>query len=61
MNTAALAEFRRLADALAGPEPQDWEWIGQHMSQRMFGITEQRAKAYAARHGGQARQMEAGR
>lgn len=57
MTDAALTEFRRLADALAGPEPQDWQWIGPHMSQRMFGITEKRAREYAARHGGEARQM----
>ena len=57
MNDAALSEFRRLADVLAGPEPQDWQWIGPHMSQRMFGITEARARAYAARHGGEARKM----
>lgn len=57
MREADLVEFRRLAGALAGDEPQDWQWIGPHMSQRMFGITEQRAKAYAARHGGTARQM----
>jgi hypothetical protein len=52
-----LAEFRRYADALAGPEPRDWQWIGPHMSQRMFGITEQRARDYAARHGGVAQRM----
>jgi hypothetical protein len=28
------------------------------MSQRMFGITELRARDYAARHGGVARRME---
>ena len=35
----------------------DWQWIGPHMSQRMFGITEKRAKEYAAKHGGKAEQM----
>jgi hypothetical protein len=58
MTDAALAEFRRLADVLAGPAPQDWQWIGPHMSQRMFGITERRARAYAQRHGGEARRMD---
>jgi hypothetical protein len=56
MTDAALAEFRALAQAMQ-TEATDWEWIGPHMSQRMFGITRTRAEAYAARHGGQARQM----
>lgn len=58
MNTTTLNEFRRLADALAGPEPRDWEWVGPHMSQRMFGITERRARDYVTWHGGSARRME---
>lgn len=58
MNDTALAYFREIAAAMAGPEPRDWQWIGPHMSQRMFGITEARARAYAARHGGEARKME---
>jgi hypothetical protein len=57
MNNATLEMFRNLADAMQA-EPTDWEWIGEHMSQRMFGITETRAKAYAERHGGTARKME---
>lgn len=61
MTDATLTHFRQIADALAGPEPQDWQWIGPHMSQRMFGITEKRARAYAERHGGEARKMEAAR
>jgi hypothetical protein len=52
-----LNTFRQIADQMAGA-PQDWQWIGQHLSQRMFGVTEQRAKAYAARHGGVASKME---
>ena len=59
MNDAALAEFRRIAEAMAGA-PTTWQWIGPHMSQRMFGITEARARAYAARHGGVASPMKAG-
>lgn len=59
MNTATLQAFRDIAAAMAGPEPQTWQWIGPHMSQRMFGITESRAREYAARHGGQAKEMEA--
>lgn len=55
---AIIAEFRAIAAAMAGPEPQDWEWIGVHMSQRMFGISERRAKGYAERHGGNARRMK---
>lgn len=57
MNEAALTEFRTIAALMAGA-PTDWQWIGPHMSQRMFGITEQRAKDYAARHGGEARKMD---
>lgn len=58
MNDATLNEFRNLADAMAGSEPRDWEWVGVHMSQRMFRITEARAKNYAATYGGTARKME---
>jgi hypothetical protein len=57
MNNAALAQFRAIAEAM-NTEPTNWQWIGQHMSQRMFGITEARAKAYAARHGGTAQEMK---
>jgi hypothetical protein len=56
---AQLSYFRSLADAMHGGEPQDWEWIGPHMSQRMFGISEKRAKEYAKAHGGTARKMTA--
>lgn len=56
MNDAALTEFRALAAAMHA-EPTDWQWVGPHMSQRMFGITETRARAYAERHGGEARKM----
>lgn len=57
MTDATLILFRSLAEAMT-TEPTDWQWIGVHMSQRMFGITESRAKAYAERHGGVARKME---
>jgi hypothetical protein len=56
MNDATLAAFRAIAEAMS-PEAHNWQWIGIHMSQRMFGITEQRAKALAARHGGTAKAM----
>jgi len=56
MTEFQLMQFRAIADAMQ-TEPTDWQWIGEHLSQRMFGITEQRAKAYAARHGGVARKM----
>lgn len=56
MNDATLQAFRDIADAMQ-PQPRDWEWVGQHMSQRMFGITEARAKDFAQRHGGTARKM----
>ena len=58
MNDAVLNHFRSLAEAMS-TSPQDWQWIGQHMSQRMFGISEQRARDYAAHYGGTASKMEA--
>ena len=61
MNDATLHSFRQIADAMSGDAPKTWEWIGPHASQRMFGISQKRAEAYAARHGGTARAMEAGR
>lgn len=57
MNEATLTAFRAIA-GLMQTEPATWQWIGPHMSQRMFGITEQRAKDYAARHGGTAKPMD---
>lgn len=59
MNNAQLFAFRALAETMNGGETADWQWIGKHMSQRMFGITEKRARAYAERHGGEAKQMVA--
>lgn len=56
MNDAQLQAFRNLAAAM-NPEPHDWQWIGPWMSQRHFGITERRAKEYAAKHGGEAKKM----
>lgn len=56
MNEAVLSHFRAIAEAM-NSEPTNWQWIGPFMSQRMFGITEARAKAYAARHGGTANEM----
>ena len=56
MNDATLQSFRDLAAAMT-TEPQTWQWVGAHMSQRMFGITERRAKDYAARFGGAASPM----
>ncbi|MFI5402782.1 MAG: hypothetical protein ACHQ1G_07595 [Planctomycetota bacterium] len=58
MNDATLSSFRDLADAMGGPTPKNWQWIGEHASQRMFGITERRAREYAERFGGTARRME---
>lgn len=57
MGAAALEGFRALAAAMA-TAPTDWQWIGPHLSQRFFGITEERARAYAARFGGEARKLE---
>lgn len=56
MDASQLQAFRDLAAAMSSA-PQDWEWIGKHISQRMFGITEKRAKEYAERYGGEARRM----
>lgn len=57
MNDAQLQAFRDIAAAMQ-TKPADWQWIGPHMSQRMFGITQERAEAFAARHGGKAERME---
>lgn len=57
MTNATLQAFRDLAAAMR-TDPADWQWIGPHMSQRMFGITEQRACDYAEQLGGEARRME---
>ncbi|MCI4355087.1 MAG: hypothetical protein L3K06_06960 [Thermoplasmata archaeon] len=56
MNNATIEYFRTLAAAMQ-TSSTDWQWVGPHMSQRMFGITEQRARAYAERHGGTASRM----
>jgi hypothetical protein len=60
MNLSTLTAFREIAASMQ-TEATDWQWIGPHMSQRMFGITRERAEAYAQRHGGKAEKMEAGR
>lgn len=57
MNDATLQAFREIAAQMAGPAPQNWQWIGRFISQRMFGISEQRAKEMASRHGGEASEM----
>ena len=60
MNDATLDSFRRIADAMAEARnegPADWAWNGPHVSQCMYGITQARAEAYAARHGGTAYKM----
>lgn len=57
MNDQLLHSFRELAENMR-LAPATWQWIGPHMSQRMFGITEAQAKAYAERHGGLASKMD---
>ena len=57
MDNATLSHFRKLADIMQGDEARDWQWVGRWESQRMFGITEKRARGYAERHGGTARRM----
>jgi hypothetical protein len=56
MTNNQLEAFRALAAAME-TEPTDWQWIGPHMSQRMFGITQARAESHAKAHGGKAEQM----
>ena len=58
MNDMTLTAFREIAAAMQ-TEPTTWQWIGPHMSQRMFGITEKSAKEYASQYGGVASKMEA--
>jgi hypothetical protein len=59
MNDAQLEAFRKIADDMVNTEGKpNWQWVGKHMSQRMFGITEMRAKTYALRHGGEASEMK---
>jgi hypothetical protein len=55
MNAVQLTAFRDIADAMIGRA--DWQWIGPHLSQRMFGITRERAEGYARSHGGIAQPM----
>ena len=57
MTNATLQAFRDLHEAMQ-TEPTNWQWIGPHMSQRMFGITRTRAESYAQRHGGTAAEMQ---
>jgi len=58
MNDATLEMFRQIASEMQGAEPQDWQWVGRWESQRMFGLSETRAKHYAATYGGEASQMQ---
>lgn len=55
MTDATLSLFRTIAAELIGPA--EWQWIGPHRSQRMFGITRERAEGYATVHGGTAEPM----
>ena len=57
MNDAQLSAFRQIAAAMQ-TATANWQWIGPHMSQRMFGITQEKAEAFAARHGGEAKPMQ---
>lgn len=56
-SNAQLENFRAIADTMRGDKPANWQWIGRWESQRHFGITEERAKALALRHGGEAKCM----
>jgi hypothetical protein len=57
MNEATLHAFRQIHEVMF-PEAHNWQWIGPHMSQRHFGITEEKAKRFAERHGGEAKKMD---
>lgn len=56
MNDAQLQGFRKIADQMLGAD-RDWQWIGEHASQRHFGISRERAEDFAKRHGGEAKKM----
>ena len=56
MTEATLAGFRAIADTMGCTG--DWQWEGKWMSQRMYGITRERAEEMAKRHGGEAKQMK---
>ena len=55
MNESQLNNFRNIANQMF-PD-QDWQWIGKWESQRHFGISQERAEAYAKQHGGKASKM----
>lgn len=55
MTDTQLQAFRNIAEQMIGQA--DWQWIGPYMSQRMFGITQERAENYAKRFGGTAKKM----
>jgi hypothetical protein len=50
-----LRDLRAIANLVLGD--RTWQWIGPHMSQRMFAITEAHAKNNVARYGGFAQKM----
>ena len=60
MNDAVLEMFRELAEQMLNPrcEAKSWQWIGPHLSQRMFNLREDEAKDYAERFGGRAERMK---
>lgn len=57
MNPVFDVEYFRGIAASMLTEPATWQWIGEHMSQRQFGITERRAIELASKFGGEARAM----
>ena len=57
MNENVLQSFQAAYEAMQ-TEPCDWQWIGPHVSQRFFSITQARAEAYAAKYGGTAYHMQ---
>ena len=59
MTNAQLQSFREIAAAMHGDVPQTWQWIGPHMSQRMFGISQARAEGLVKAYGGHAEPMPA--
>jgi hypothetical protein len=53
-----LKPFQDAAKLMRGDAPATWQWEGDWDSQKMYGITEKRAKENAKNFGGVAKPME---
>ena len=58
--TPASADLRSIADEFP-IVPKNWEWVAPHLSRRISGISELRARDLVARNGGSAVEMNASR